>query len=100
VALSRALPDPPARRPQTATDTALAPDALAGARRDKLVSGEDAVNQENTVNHGTDWRERHTIVTHTVELIDHGPEPDWHRDRTPFRAVGALRAPRPQPRRR
>jgi hypothetical protein len=48
------------------------------------TGGEDAVNQDNKVNHGTDSREGHRIAIYTVELVDHGPEPDWHRDRTLF----------------
>lgn len=42
------------------------------------------MNQDHKVDHRGDRREGHAIATYAVELIDHGPEPDWHRDRTLF----------------
>jgi hypothetical protein len=48
------------------------------------TGGDDDVNQDNKLNRGTDWREGHRIATYAVELVDHGPEPDWHLDRTVF----------------
>ena len=42
------------------------------------------MNEQKELNHGPDGREGHRIATYTVELVDHGPEPAWHRDRTLF----------------
>lgn len=42
------------------------------------------MNQDSHNNRVTDRGERHAVVTYSVQLVDHGPEPDWHTDRSLF----------------
>jgi len=56
----------------------------AGRARGPGGQGEDPVNQDNRRSDLVGQQESHTLVTYSVELLDHGPEPDWHLDRTLF----------------